>query len=99
MIGPFKKSQGVYTHILVANDKFTKWIEYKPIAFSTSAKVVEFIQEIIFRFRIPNSIIMDLGLTSLAQSSLIFARKGASRSIMHQWHTRELMGRWKEQTK
>jgi hypothetical protein len=43
MIGPFKKSQGGYTHILVAIDKFTKWIEYKPIASLTSTKAVEFI--------------------------------------------------------
>jgi hypothetical protein len=38
MIGPFKKAQGEYTHILVAIDKFTKWIEYKPIASLTSAR-------------------------------------------------------------
>jgi ribonuclease HI len=61
MIGPFKKSQGGYTHVLVAIDKFTKWIEYKPIASLTSAKAVEFIQDIIFRFGIPNNIITDLG--------------------------------------
>jgi ribonuclease HI/transposase InsO family protein len=61
MIGPFKKAQGGYTHVLVAIDKFTKWIEYKPIASLTSAKAVEFIQDMIFRFRIPNSIITDLG--------------------------------------
>jgi hypothetical protein len=47
--------------VLVAIDKFTKWIEYKPIASLTSAKAVEFIQDIIFRFGIPNSIITDLG--------------------------------------
>jgi transposase InsO family protein len=61
MIGPFKKAQGGYTHILVAIDKFTKWIEYKPIASLTLAKAVEFIQDIIFRFGIPNNIITDLG--------------------------------------
>jgi ribonuclease HI/transposase InsO family protein len=61
MIGAFKKSQGGYTHVLVAIDKFTKWIEYKPIASLSSAKAVEFIQDIIFRFGIPNSIITDLG--------------------------------------
>jgi transposase InsO family protein len=60
MIGPFKKSQGGYTHVFVAIDKFIKWIEYKPIASLTSAKAVEFIQEIIFRFGIPNNIITDL---------------------------------------
>jgi transposase InsO family protein len=60
MIGPFKKAQGGYTHVLVAIDRFTKWIEYKPIASLTSAKAVEFIQDIIFRFGILNSIITDL---------------------------------------
>jgi transposase InsO family protein len=40
---------------------FTKWIEFKPIASLTSAKAVEIIQDIIFRFGIPNSIITDLG--------------------------------------
>jgi hypothetical protein len=52
VIGPFKKAQGGYTHILVTVDKFTKWIEYKPSASLTSAKAVEFIQEIMFRFGI-----------------------------------------------
>jgi hypothetical protein len=55
-----QESSRGYTHILVAIDKFTKWIEYKPIASLTSAKAVEFIQEIMFRFGIPNSIITDL---------------------------------------
>jgi transposase InsO family protein len=61
MIGPFKNAQGGYIHVLVAIDKFTKWIEYKPITSLTSAKTVEFIQDIIFRFGIPNNIITDLG--------------------------------------
>jgi transposase InsO family protein len=53
-------SRGVYPHTSCI-DKFTKWIEYKPIASLTSTKAVEFIQEIMFRFGIPNSIITDLG--------------------------------------
>jgi hypothetical protein len=48
--------------VLVAIDKFTKWIKYKPIATLTSTKAMEFIQEIISIFRIPNSIITYLGL-------------------------------------
>jgi hypothetical protein len=31
-LGPFKKAPGVLTHLLVAVDKFTKWIEAKPLA-------------------------------------------------------------------
>jgi hypothetical protein len=45
----------------MAINKFTKWIEYKPIATLTSTKAVEFMQEITFKFGIPNSIITDLG--------------------------------------
>jgi transposase InsO family protein len=47
--------------VLVAIDKFTKSIEYKPIVTLTLAKAVEFIHEINFIFGIPKSIIADLG--------------------------------------
>jgi hypothetical protein len=36
MIGPFRTAPGGFTHVLVAIDKFTKWIEYKLIAKLTS---------------------------------------------------------------
>ena len=61
MIGPFKKASGGYDHILVAVDKFTKWIEVKPIKALTAAKAAEFIGEIVHRFGVPNRIITDLG--------------------------------------
>jgi len=61
MIGPFKKAAGGYDHVLVAIDKFTKCIEYKPINKLTSAKAIEFIQEIMYRFGVPSKIITDLG--------------------------------------
>lgn len=46
--------------MLVAVDKFTRLILYKSIASLIASKVAEFIQEVIFRFGIPNSIIIDL---------------------------------------
>jgi hypothetical protein len=46
---------------MVSIDKFTKWIKYKPIASLIAAKAVEFFQEIIFWFGVPNSIITILG--------------------------------------
>ena len=30
-VGPFKTARGGMTHLLVAVDKFTKWIEARPI--------------------------------------------------------------------
>jgi hypothetical protein len=43
LVGPLKKAKGGFTHIFVAVDKFTKWIEAKPTASITAAKAVEFI--------------------------------------------------------
>jgi hypothetical protein len=42
-------------------DKFTKWIEVKPAASITAAKVVEFIKEIMYMFGILNNIITNNG--------------------------------------
>jgi hypothetical protein len=49
------------THLLVPVDKFTKWIEARPLANISSKQVVSFVQDIIFRFEVPNSIITDNG--------------------------------------
>jgi hypothetical protein len=59
LLGPFKKAPGGLTHLLAAVDKFTKWIEVKPLAKTCSRQAVDFIQDIIFCFKIPNSIIND----------------------------------------
>jgi hypothetical protein len=61
MIGPFTTALGGFTHVLVAIDKFTKWIEYKPITKLTPDRVVDFISDILHRFGFPNTIITDLG--------------------------------------
>jgi transposase InsO family protein len=42
-------------------DKFSKWIEYMPLVKASSEKAVEFLNQVIHRFGIPNSIITDLG--------------------------------------
>ena len=60
-VGPLKKAKGGFEYIFVAIDKFTKWIEFKPLAKYSAAKAVEFIQDIMHRFGMPNRIIMDLG--------------------------------------
>jgi hypothetical protein len=61
MIGPFTMVPGGFTHVLVAINKFTKWIKYKPITKLTSDRVVDFISDILHRFGFPNTIITDLG--------------------------------------
>ena len=61
MIGPLKTGKYAFTHILVDIDKFTKWIEAKPIETLDSATTVSFIQGIIHRFGVPHDIITDNG--------------------------------------
>jgi hypothetical protein len=53
-VGPLKKAKGGFEYIFVAIDKFTKWIEYKPLVKYSATNAVEFIQDIMHRFRIPN---------------------------------------------
>jgi transposase InsO family protein len=60
-VGPVKRAKGGFEYIFVAIDKFTKWIEYNPLVKYNAAKAVEFIQDIMHRFEIPNRIITDLG--------------------------------------
>jgi hypothetical protein len=43
MIGPLTTALEGFTHVLVAIDKFTKWIEYKPIKKLSADQVVSFI--------------------------------------------------------
>jgi ribonuclease HI len=61
MIGPFTTTPGGFTHVLVAIDKFTKWIEYKPITTLSADRVVTFICDILHHFSFPNTIITYLG--------------------------------------
>jgi hypothetical protein len=44
----------------VAIDKFTKWIEFKPITKLTPDRVVDFISDILHRFGFSNTIITNL---------------------------------------
>jgi hypothetical protein len=45
----------------VAIDKFTKWIEVKPVTCPKADRVLDFLDELVHRYRLPNRIITDLG--------------------------------------
>ena len=61
MIGPFKLAPGNFKFVFVLINKFFKLIKYMPLVKATSKKAVEFLNQIIHRFWIPNSIMNDLG--------------------------------------
>jgi hypothetical protein len=62
MVGPFKTTPGGLTHLLVDVDKFTKWIEAKPIKKLNGSCTIKFFNEIITRYGVPHSIITDNGM-------------------------------------
>jgi transposase InsO family protein len=59
LVGPLQKAPEGYTHLLVAIDKFSKWIEVRPLNSIRSEQAVAFFTNIIHRFGVPNSIITD----------------------------------------
>jgi transposase InsO family protein len=61
MIGPLPTAPGGFYRVLVAIDKFTKWIEVKPVTFPKADKVVDFLVELVHRYGLPHRIITDLG--------------------------------------
>jgi hypothetical protein len=46
---------------LVAIDKFTKWIEVKPVTCPKADRVLDFLDELVHRYGLPHRIITDLG--------------------------------------
>jgi hypothetical protein len=61
-VGPFRTALGGYRHILVAVDKFTKWIEVRAVATITSKEATKFIEDITHRFGVPHKIVTNLGM-------------------------------------
>jgi hypothetical protein len=59
MVGPLRQAPGGFTHLLVVVDKFSKWIEARPIVNVHFEEAVSFFTDIIYHFGIPNTIITD----------------------------------------
>jgi hypothetical protein len=61
LVRPLKRAPRGHMHLLVAIDKFSIWIEVRPITTIRSEEAVKFFTDIIHRFGVPNSIITDNG--------------------------------------
>jgi hypothetical protein len=61
MIGPLLTVPGGFNSVLVAIDKFTKWIKAKPATFPKADRVLDFLDELVHRYGLPHRIITDLG--------------------------------------
>jgi hypothetical protein len=72
LVGPLQKAPGGFTHLLVDIDKFSKWIEVRPLNNIRSEQAVAFFTNIIHRFGVPNSIITDNGMQFTGKKFLDF---------------------------
>jgi hypothetical protein len=69
MVGPLKTAPSGFMHLLVAVDKFMKWVEAKPIRKLDGKTALKFVKDIVVRFGIPHSIITDNG-SNLSQGEV-----------------------------
>jgi hypothetical protein len=59
MIGPLPTALGGFNRVLVAIDKFTKWIEVKLVTCPKVDRVLDFLDELVHRYGLPHRIITD----------------------------------------
>jgi transposase InsO family protein len=72
LVGPLQEAPRGFTHLLVAIDKFFKLIEFRPLNIIRSEQAVTFFTNIIHRFGVPNSIIIDNGTQFTGKKFLDF---------------------------
>jgi transposase InsO family protein len=75
IVGPLRKAPEGYTHLLVAIDKFSKWVEVCPITNLRAERAVTFFTDIIYWFGVPNSIITENGSQFTGRKFLEFCDK------------------------
>ena len=62
IVGPLPLGKRQVKFLLIAIDYFTKWVKAKPLTVITEDKIQTFVwKNIVYRFRIPRTIIFDNG--------------------------------------
>jgi transposase-like protein len=84
MVGKLYKScPGGHVYMLVAVDKFTKWVEVAPVTTQDSMEAINFMKSIIFRFGVPYNIITDNGMNFNPRISKIIVKAWESNRNLH----------------
>ena len=81
MVGPLKGGTHKQRYLLVMVDKFTEWIEAKPVKTAESGPVIDFISGVVHRYGVPHSIITDNGTNFTADEVKSWCKIWASSSI------------------
>jgi transposase InsO family protein len=74
-VEPLPKSSRGHTYLLVAVDKFSKWIEAVPVTNQEANTTVKFFESIIYRYGVSNNIITDNGTNFTSGEFQQFAKE------------------------
>ena len=74
MVGPLKGGSQKNKYLLGMVDKFTKWIEAKPVKMAESGPVIDFISGVVHRFGVPHSISTDNGTNFMADKVKLWCK-------------------------
>ena len=74
MVGPLKGGTHNQKYLLVMVDKFTKWVEAKPVKTAESGPVIDFISGVVHRYGVPHSIITDNGTNFTANEVKLWCK-------------------------
>jgi transposase InsO family protein len=86
-----QKAPGGFKHLMVAIDKFSKWIEVRPLTSIESEQAVAFFTNIVHRFGVPNSIITDNGMQFTGKKFLDFCEEARDVALLHSaWYQQSL---------
>jgi hypothetical protein len=98
MVGKLHKSWlGGHVYMLVALDKFTKWVEAAPVTTQDSIAAI-IIKSIIFPFGVPHSIITDNGTNFTSKEFKGYYESMGIKLKFHLLHTQRRTGKLKKQT-
>ena len=64
MVGPLKGGTHKKKYLLVMVDKFTKWIEAKPVKTAKSGPVIDFISRVVHHYGAPTASSLTTARTS-----------------------------------
>ena len=97
MVGPLKGGTHKQKYLLVMVDKFTKWIEPKPVKTAESGPVIDFISGVVHRYGVPTASSPTTARTSWPTRSSHGAKIWASSSTTLQSITLKPTVKWNEQ--
>jgi hypothetical protein len=89
IVGPLRKAPGGFTHLLVAIDKFSKWVEVRPITNLRAEQAVTFFTDTSTALECPTPSSPTTGPSSRAGNSWSSETNSTSVWIGQLWYTRK----------